>query len=119
VIMDALNVLREFTEKNPAPWRVCLWTIPEDGSDPQQKTAGYYSILATVAYFPDQDHGMMVLHRGAEGELSINPNGITSLPFEIPGGICIPYQGFIANTSGFIKETMITITKESVEDDRP
>ena len=112
--MDVVDVIKNFIWDTPAPWRVTLWTLPADGTDPSEYTAGFFSILATSAEIPNEDPKTLIFYKEGEGMCVIIPQAIGELE-RLEEGIRFFYKNIKTVPEDFCNDTLITITRVDLD----
>lgn len=112
--MEPVEVLRAVITDIPPPWRITLWTVPADGRNPTQYSAGYFSVVATAADIPDD--GLITFYNDHGCAFVIAPRAIGEMEKCEDGGVRFKYINLNVAAADFLHDTMITITKDIVDD---
>lgn len=104
--MQRLQAIRNFTEQNPPPWAVSVWTVPKDGRRPDQYTAGCFFMLADGADIPVVFHK----NRGEDGAVFFALQAIGEIE-EVDGGIRFAYVNLEVIPEDFLDVPVVTITR--------
>jgi len=107
--LEPIAALKEFLQTHPAPWLVGMWTVPKDGSSPDEYTAGYFGLKAESVHFLE---GMV--HLTAKDDiagLSLAENAIGPVESVREGVIKFTYHNILAAPEDFYKPLVVVVEK--------
>lgn len=105
--MNNADTIMHFTQDIPPPWVVTVWTLPVDGTNPSEYSAGFFSLLTDrVEFSPGEivfgsEHGIFYFVLQAVGAVEQLGDGV----------IQFPYVNLKVTPEGFAESVCVTIAR--------
>ena len=105
--MNDADAIRHFTQDIPPPWAVTVWTLPIDGTNPSEYSAGFFSLLADrVELSPGE-----IVFSSEQGIFYFVLRAVGAVEQLEDGAIQFPYVNLKVTPEGFAEPVYVTIAR--------